>query len=646
MKLRSLEIENFKGIKTAGIDFAADPPGNIITLIGLNESGKTTVLEAISHFVSVDEATSSIVETVASQQRPIDLIPKSKKSNFTGEISVRATLRLDEEDKDGLCRHVNRTHGYQVLRDTIPTEISVRRVYKFVDSDPQKPQTLWLFKFHFTKRAAGKIHVAQAANENFGIWSSATGYLSGRFPKILYFPTFLFKVPDRIYLEDLPSWEEGSEELVVNNYYRQVLQDVADSLGDGISIKKHIVDRIARQRDAFPNPLGFFAALLGMDEASQVRAVINRLSGTITRTVFGAWNEIFDHGVQGKSVRLEWSVDTEQGNIPYVQLMVYDGEQNYAIHERSLGFRWFFTFLLFTQFRRSRVNEQGTIFLFDEPASNLHARAQMKLLDSFAKTASDSQYIVYLTHSHYMIDPMLLEKAYIVENRAVDFEKDDTAAQFEDRETDIKLTRYRQFVAKYPKRISYYQPALDALRFSFGPLVPGEYAIIVEGKYDFHPLRYFQKRLQTAKGINIFPAPSASEAGTLISLMRGLGTAFVVLLDDDKAGRDAVKRYKKGQLLGEEQVFTLAALNPSLEGKTFEAVYTKEVTALAAADGTTPTKGQYSLLFQQLFAQRDFTIGLGQTTNKVKALFDKLVSRVQDIPVEAQPKPKPKKQKK
>jgi ABC-type Na+ transport system ATPase subunit NatA len=643
VKLRSLEIENFKGIKTAGVDFAADPPGNIITLIGLNESGKTTVLEAISHFVSVDEATSSIVETVASQQRPIDLIPKSKKSNFTGEISIRAKLSLDDEDKDSLCRFISRTHGYHVNRDSIPSEISVRRVYKFIDSDPQKPQTLWLFKFNFTKRLGGKIHVAQANNENVAIWSSATGHLSTRFPKILYFPTFLFKVPDRIYLEDLPTWEEGSEEVVVNNYYRQVLQDVADSLGDGISIKKHIVDRIARQRDTFPNPVGFFAALLGMDEASQVRAVINRLSGTITRTVFGAWNEIFDHGVQGKSVRLEWSVDTEQGNIPYVQLMVYDGEQNYAIHERSLGFRWFFTFLLFTQFRKSRVNEQGTIFLFDEPASNLHARAQMKLLDSFAKTASDNQYIVYSTHSHYMIDPMLLEKAYIVENRAIDFEKDDTAAQFEDRETDIRLTRYRQFVAKYPKRISYYQPALDALRFSFGPLVPGEYAIIVEGKYDFHPLRYFQTRLNIGTDVKIFPAPSASEAGTLISLMRGLGTAFVVMLDDDRAGKEAAKRYKKEHLLGDDQVFTLAALNSSLQGKSFEAIYTREVTALAPADSSAPTKGQYSLLFQQLYAKRDFKVGLGQTTNKVKAMLEKLEARVKDIPIVTAPAPKKRK---
>lgn len=81
--------------------------------------------------------------------------------------------------------------------------------------------------------------------------------------------------------------------------------------------------------------------------------------------VFGAWNEISGRNVSGKTVRVDFGVDSEVGNIPYLQLIIHDGEQDYAIHERSLGFRWFFTFLLFTQFRASRKSERGTIFLFD-----------------------------------------------------------------------------------------------------------------------------------------------------------------------------------------------------------------------------------------------------------------------------------------
>ncbi|WP_261925794.1 AAA family ATPase [Methylorubrum sp. GM97] len=49
MKFTGFKIENFKGIDKAIISLK--PAGsNVYTLIGLNESGKTTVLEAISTF--------------------------------------------------------------------------------------------------------------------------------------------------------------------------------------------------------------------------------------------------------------------------------------------------------------------------------------------------------------------------------------------------------------------------------------------------------------------------------------------------------------------------------------------------------------------------------------------------------------------
>lgn len=77
MKILKFNIKNFKGIKSTSLDLEADPPGNVVTLIGLNESGKTTVLEALSNFVAADKDTSSIVRTVSARQRPKDLIPKN-----------------------------------------------------------------------------------------------------------------------------------------------------------------------------------------------------------------------------------------------------------------------------------------------------------------------------------------------------------------------------------------------------------------------------------------------------------------------------------------------------------------------------------------------------------------------------------------
>ncbi len=48
MEYKSFHIKNFKGISDQTINLNKRPAGRVVTLVGLNESGKTTVLEAIS----------------------------------------------------------------------------------------------------------------------------------------------------------------------------------------------------------------------------------------------------------------------------------------------------------------------------------------------------------------------------------------------------------------------------------------------------------------------------------------------------------------------------------------------------------------------------------------------------------------------
>ena len=47
MRYTKFEIQNFKGIKDLTIDLSKQPFNRIHTFVGLNESGKTTILEAI-----------------------------------------------------------------------------------------------------------------------------------------------------------------------------------------------------------------------------------------------------------------------------------------------------------------------------------------------------------------------------------------------------------------------------------------------------------------------------------------------------------------------------------------------------------------------------------------------------------------------
>ncbi|WP_322364606.1 AAA family ATPase [Pseudomonas sp. Teo4] len=59
-KILDFEIKNYKGIVSTSIELSGRSDTPIVMLIGLNESGKTTILEAISQFVSSDQSVSSL----------------------------------------------------------------------------------------------------------------------------------------------------------------------------------------------------------------------------------------------------------------------------------------------------------------------------------------------------------------------------------------------------------------------------------------------------------------------------------------------------------------------------------------------------------------------------------------------------------
>jgi predicted ATP-dependent endonuclease of OLD family len=56
MKFTYFEIKEFRGIQRTRLDLAAIPNSHIYTLVGLNESGKSTILEAINHFTYKNES--------------------------------------------------------------------------------------------------------------------------------------------------------------------------------------------------------------------------------------------------------------------------------------------------------------------------------------------------------------------------------------------------------------------------------------------------------------------------------------------------------------------------------------------------------------------------------------------------------------
>ena len=181
------------------------------------------------------------------------------------------------------------------------------------------------------------------------------------------------------------------------------------------------------------------------ESASQIKREI----GTkLNETIVDPWQSIFPNSPK-KTVEI---ITGNDANKFYLQIKINEGSSSFYINERSLGFKWFFGFLLSTEFRTARQTESGEyLFLFDEPANNLHQSSQQKLLTLFGNLTNKAK-IIYSTHSHYLLNSRLILNTFIIKD-----EGRSTGDEYDYRQ-NIKAIPYAQFVAKYPDQETYFKP--------------------------------------------------------------------------------------------------------------------------------------------------------------------------------------------
>jgi predicted ATPase len=564
--IQSFCLKNFKGIEQVDIDLLDRTRCPVITLIGLNESGKTTILEGLSHFVSGDKSVSGLFQGVHSKASGTGLIPVHKKAAFSSNIEIIGTVQLDDADIKK-AQTIASKFSLVINENELLKPFTITKQLRFEDSALNKTTNFWKFSLQVRTERGTKFKAYARPKEGTpDLWLEIANQLEEDLPQVSYFPTFLVDMPNRIYLR------EHDQELAVNRHYRYVFQDILDSLGEDLSLEKHVCKRIADFK-ASEKSANWFSIFFGGPSKAPVDSVFQKISNAVTRQVLGSWQRVFQRAISAKSIFVEWNIDTEKGDLPYASFYVSDGESRYAISERSLGFRWFFSFLLFTAFKQAK--ERATIFIFDEPAANLHAKAQAELMTSFSKIASEGNRIIYSTHSHHMINPSWLSGAYIVENTALDYDVGDSFG-LSSKPTNVQITKYRDFVSQYPTRSSYFQPVIEKLEYASPEVIGTEPFVIVEGVSDYYALRLAALVSNIDMKFRLMPGVGAGSCGPLICLLLGRGERFVILLDDDKTGRKEAERYRSEWFLDAESVFTLGDVDTAFEGMQLETLLTTD----------------------------------------------------------------------
>ncbi|MDO4780945.1 MAG: AAA family ATPase [Candidatus Saccharibacteria bacterium] len=233
MKYIEFNIKNYKGIKDERLKLDTLPEMKIFTLVGLNESGKTSVLEAINSFQNGIKNKDSV-------------IPKDKKMNFNDTVVLSATALLDENDEK-IIKNLCQKKGFLLKEDI--SKITITRKLKYKNSKPEgkgSVQSTWVINLKGYKTTSRKKAIEQLYDVSKELWGEVTTYIENSiFPRIILYSNFLFEIPPKIYLAKKNKDEATTPKhlLATDDQYFLLIQDILDSLGRDLQVEDHLLDR-------------------------------------------------------------------------------------------------------------------------------------------------------------------------------------------------------------------------------------------------------------------------------------------------------------------------------------------------------------------------------------------------------------------
>lgn len=603
MKYKSFEIKNFKGIDRVVINLTNN---RIITLVGLNESGKTTIMEAINLFYKM-------IKSSEPDERGINKI-RPKGAAFSGIIEITGTLTFEGEDKSKISNYwkdeLKKRRGLEFPDD-------FRYTYQFEYKLNTHQKTRRTCSFTVKSNNASRLLV----NTDPQSWRKLVKYVKENIiPELLFYEDFIFDIPDKIFFPQTGvalNADDSNEKQ--QSIWRLVLDDVIRTVHADMTIQKQIADKIKSDEDGVAN-------------------IISKMAGELDNKITKAWKELFSKAgkISFKEISLVCDAVDEGVNLSFK--VKTHSNQVLSVNEKSKGFKWFFAFLLFTEFRKHRT--KNILFLLDEPASNLHSSAQRKLLDAISEL-SDKSLVIYSTHSHHLINPNWLAGAYVVMNEYITQENLSGDINLNEG-AKISAMKYYTYVGKGlgSDNVSYFQPILDALDYQPSMVEPIPNIVITEGKNDWYTFKYFESIiLKRKKTLSFYPGAGKDKLYDIIRLYLAWGRGFIVLLDGDASGETAKRRYIEefGEFV-KDKIFTLKdIINKSVEtedllGKQdkraiYDEVYGKGVFNQLIKTNPNKLKENLNYAITQLQFQKR-GVAINDTTKKTfKTVFDFLISK-------------------
>lgn len=558
MKLINVEIKKYKSFEESQSFEIED---DITILVGMNESGKTSALEAVAktnYFQDDEQFKFNTTHDYPRRQKK-----KMEKSGETPE-AITCTYEIDDQ----LLETIKSDVGEDVVEST---QISVTTKYdnintwttlkinkkKFIENFTSKhdisSKTLnekiekvknledfeTLKSEYSDEKYTSALSTLEKYFENKWKWQFdpigeyiSRVYLKPNLPKFLYYDEY-FSLPSRISIEKLQ--DDNLEEYELKT--AKALFELAD-----IDTKE----------------------LLESDDFEDFIAELEATEAIISEELFKYWQT-------NKNLQITFQIDKKEdtdsrNNTRIVEhildIRVKHKGVSLPLKNRSKGFNWFFSFLVW--FKRIQEDTSSNyILLLDEPGLNLHASAQADLL-RFLEDLSEDYQILYTTHSPFMIPTNSLDRVRTV------------------LETDKGSIVSDSLQEKDPNTLF---PLQASLGYDIAQnLFISKKNLLVEGVSDLIILTSIsdilesENRVGLSSDITIVPTGGLDKVATFISLLRGQKLDIACLLDSytDPKGQAKMDKMIAEKIIQQKRILFFDHFLDDYEKADLEDLFTKE----------------------------------------------------------------------
>ncbi|HUC83335.1 MAG TPA: AAA family ATPase [Flavisolibacter sp.] len=518
MKLKSFRITNYKSIIDSG-ECRLLENDNITVLAGQNESGKSSILQALRDYHKngiseevrrLEEDFPSIKCTYLFEKGDKEAIIDSLRAklnlpqSFEAYIIKMQEFTLTKTFKENNSATFDLEEGVFETLDQI-RESEVVRLTNAKSDDAQLPDLKISEKDTIDEEKddeddeekledseeSSKEEV-DVTSKNF-VWEIAFE-IDYHLPTVIFFDDFCDLLPDKILISDLINSKEAA-----NGY--QAVKNIETILNEN------------------------FTRLDTLGDALRHKAQ-SKYEKTITAKFNEKWTQKISEDDQAK-IYIQYN-QGKSTNGSYLNFFIEtrDGEL-LAPKQRSQGFRWFLSFYL--QLKAESERSKSLVILFDEPGLFLHSRAQNDMIKVFEELAEKNQ-IIYSTHSPYLIDTSKLHRIKLIINN----KKYGTTIE---KITTNKVTNPKDSL----------KPIVDAM----GLEVANNFSttkkrnVILEGISDMYYLEAFKKLLSVKGDYSFIPAMGAPNVHLLMELCIGWGLEWLIVFDEKGVNKEynKIKKY-------------------------------------------------------------------------------------------------------